>query len=486
MGPAEAPRTGGVCPTASIALSGFGAGAGTTTAKGQNLVKTSKNALVPLKYSDAGRGKADGIHAKGAQRSESAGGTGARRRGATSSSSQPRYLQAMRSVSLRVLAAAAVYKVGSRLLTGMARKFIGSGGGKQPAAGAGRKAAIVWFRNDLRVHDNEALDVANKDCSSIVPIYCFDPREYGKSLSGFHKTGPYRAKFILESVADLRRRLRELGSELIVRVGKPEEVIPRLVQQLQISQVLCHGEVTHDDLQVEKRVRAAVEGQGAELQVFWGGTLYHLQDLPFKLSAMPTCYGDFKSKMGGVPVRPAANVPVQLKGLPIGSGIEVGELPSLQRLGLEPLGGPGGKNLKLTAGAGDLHGGESSALTHLEGFIRELRAGGSRTSPQLQSNFSGRISPWLSMGCLSARQMYHTMQRELGAALQPQGTAAAPAAAAASDNASSTAPKASEAQLAMFELMWRDFFRFITAKYAAAAAPTGGQANVAVGQVAYA
>jgi deoxyribodipyrimidine photolyase len=66
--------------------------------------------------------------------------------------------------------------------------------------------------------------MAQQASSSIVPVYCFDPRDYGKSSSGFDKTGPYRAKFLIECVADLRKNLRERGSELVVRIGKPEEV----------------------------------------------------------------------------------------------------------------------------------------------------------------------------------------------------------------------------------------------------------------------
>lgn len=52
----------------------------------------------------------------------------------------------------------------------------------------------MWFRNDLRVHDNEALAAANRDASSLLPIYCFDPREYGKTVNGIDTTGPYRAQ----------------------------------------------------------------------------------------------------------------------------------------------------------------------------------------------------------------------------------------------------------------------------------------------------
>jgi len=42
-----------------------------------------------------------------------------------------------------------------------------------------RRVVMVWFRNDLRVHDNEALFAANHDGVAVLPVYCFDPRDYG-------------------------------------------------------------------------------------------------------------------------------------------------------------------------------------------------------------------------------------------------------------------------------------------------------------------
>jgi deoxyribodipyrimidine photolyase len=42
-----------------------------------------------------------------------------------------------------------------------------------------------------------------------------------QSPTGFDKTGPYRAHFILDALADLRTRLRDAGSDLVVRIGKP-------------------------------------------------------------------------------------------------------------------------------------------------------------------------------------------------------------------------------------------------------------------------
>lgn len=42
-----------------------------------------------------------------------------------------------------------------------------------------------------------------------------------QSPNGFDKTGPYRARFILEALADLRNKLRDAGSDLVLRIGKP-------------------------------------------------------------------------------------------------------------------------------------------------------------------------------------------------------------------------------------------------------------------------
>lgn len=62
-------------------------------------------------------------------------------------------------------------------------------------------------------------------------MFCFDPRFLSASAWGNPKTGPYRAQFLLESVADLKARLRAAGSDLLVALGRPEEVRPRSAAQ---------------------------------------------------------------------------------------------------------------------------------------------------------------------------------------------------------------------------------------------------------------
>ncbi|KAG0571171.1 hypothetical protein M758_6G207700 [Ceratodon purpureus] len=337
---------------------------------------------------------------------------------------------------------------------------------QDPANGAGlRRASIVWFRNDLRVHDNEALVSASRDSLSVLPVYCFDPRDYGKSSSGFDKTGPYRAKFLLECVANLRSNLREKGSDLIVRIGSPEEVLPDLAKTVGAEALYVHQEVTYEELQAEEKVAAALQEKGVETKYFWGSTLFHLEDLPFKLQDMPSNYGGFREKVQNVAVRDTIEAPQQLKGLPVCGNVKPGRIPSLQELGLNPA-----ANLRQdsqTAGGAGLVGGEEEALKRLQKFALDVpnqtsKSKGSKSQAEpggdslYGANFSCKISPWLAMGCLSPRRMFEDLKKS-GSSAGAMPTLAV--------KASGTGSEDNGLNWLIFELLWRDFFRFITKKY---------------------
>lgn len=202
-----------------------------------------------------------------------------------------------------------------------------------PAA-AGRRRTLVWFRADLRLHDHEPLHAAVGASSSLLPVFVFDPRDFGKSPSGFDRTGPYRANFLLDSVADLRRSLRVRGGDLVVRVGRPEVVIPELARAAGAEAVYAHGEVSRDECRAEDKVRKAVEKEGVNVKYFWGSTLYHVEDLPFRLEDMPSNYGGFREAVKGLEVRKVLEAPEEVKCVPMKNVLEPGDIPTLGQLGL--------------------------------------------------------------------------------------------------------------------------------------------------------
>lgn len=71
--------------------------------------------------------------------------------------------------------------------------------------------AIVWFRRDLRLHDNPALAAAANDYEQLVPAFCLDRR----LLQGRNRSLP-RSRFMLGCLSALSRDLAAAGSGLMV------------------------------------------------------------------------------------------------------------------------------------------------------------------------------------------------------------------------------------------------------------------------------
>ena len=132
---------------------------------------------------------------------------------------------------------------------------------------------------------------------SLFSIYCFDPRHFGETSFGFAKTGAFRAKFLIECVANLRENLRSLNSDLIVRIGKPEDVLPKLAQQWGITSIYYHAEVTTEETAVETNLLTALNPQDIAIKSFWGNTLLHPNDLPFAIAQLPELFTHFRKQV---------------------------------------------------------------------------------------------------------------------------------------------------------------------------------------------
>ena len=179
------------------------------------------------------------------------------------------------------------------------------------------KRILIWYRNDLRIHDHEPLYQAIKQGALIIPFYCFDIRQFKTTSFGFPKTGNFRGQFLLESVTDLKKSLQDLGSNLIIRQGYPEKIIPELIKQLEIDAVYFHEEVTSEETDIENTVEKALKPLNVTFKGFWGATLYHWDDLPFEVSKLPEVFTSFRKKVEkNSTVNPILISPRKLRSLP--------------------------------------------------------------------------------------------------------------------------------------------------------------------------
>ena len=158
------------------------------------------------------------------------------------------------------------------------------------------KNALVWFKTDLRIEDNETLVKAIAQSEKVIPVYCFDESHFETSVYGFKKTGSFRAQFLLESLEDLDAKLRALGSGLRIVMGKPEVEIPKLVQEYKAQKVFAKREVAFEEKQTENKVQTELFKLRCELDTYSTSTLYHAEDLPFSIKNIPDVFTNFRKK----------------------------------------------------------------------------------------------------------------------------------------------------------------------------------------------
>jgi deoxyribodipyrimidine photo-lyase len=269
--------------------------------------------------------------------------------------------------------------------------------GSSPARG--RATALLWLRRDLRIHDHPALEAARGDAGALVPVFCFDDR----LLHGRHASGP-RAQFLLECLADLDGSLRERGSGLVVRHGRPEEQLPALARECDAAAVHFSADVGPFARARDTRVATALRGLGVTVHEHPG--TFVVDDL----DAIRTGAGDpytmftaFHRAWSQPPRRRPHGAPRTLPPLP--SGLPPGGLPNLHDVGLhqevaEPL----------------AIGGEGPGRKALAAFLGERVDAYDGRRDMVAGPGSSRLSPYLHLGCLSPREAEHRLPAGAGPA----------------------------------------------------------------------
>jgi len=300
---------------------------------------------------------------------------------------------------------------------------------------------ILWFRNDLRIHDNPLFHhpaVAQVSTRELVCAYCADPGLFSARLkqTGLPKVGAIRSKFIRECVEDLRSSLRRLGGDLLVAPAKPEVWIPRLAEtglgaDDAVVVVVAQG-VTPEEQREESAVAAALAALrvSGSLARVWGLSLYHVEDLPYRSirQDFPMVFAPFGRAVRGnfraadtaavaatqhgergTTIRQEVNAPTRLPAVPM--CLQILSASEVSSVWPQPAGTDGA----IYAGQGPgtaqswwetvFIGGESSGLRRLESFIeKDLARYKDTRNGLIGLCFSSKLSPWMAAGCLSPRR----------------------------------------------------------------------------------
>jgi len=340
--------------------------------------------------------------------------------------------------------------------------------------------ALVWFRGtDLRLHDNEIVALAHANHDYVVHMYCWDDRVFRGSVdfsrnlpvTSWPKTGIYRSKFVLEAIQDLRSSIVTASNQkqnLFLRKGLSEDVVSEMANLVGANVVYCfEAEAPEErDLQDKLRTNLQINSRGCRLHPVWGNTMYHIDDMPLNfMQKFPPTATQFRTvveRQGrirdpiaspGSPITAATRCPA-FKPLPgvvaDTSLVPTGDVPTLSELLGRPLsvddvGDMPVSNMHLENGSSALMtfvGGETAGLARVQEYFFTkdcLKDYFSTRNGLLGADYSSKFSPWLAAGCLSARHIAAEVKRYEAERV-----------------------KSKETYWMLFELTFRDYFRYYT------------------------
>lgn len=196
---------------------------------------------------------------------------------------------------------------------------------------------LMWFRRDLRAHDNAALYHALKACRQVHCVFVFDtaildplPRQ------------DRRVEFILESVRQLDQALRELagkdGAGLIVTHAAAQDEIPRLARELGVQSVFANHDYEPQAIARDAAVRGALAEAGIALHTAKDQVVFERDELLTQAGKPYAVFTPYKkawlAKVDAFYLKP---YPVEKYGDALAPRPEaMRRLPSLQDLGFEP------------------------------------------------------------------------------------------------------------------------------------------------------
>ena len=275
---------------------------------------------------------------------------------------------------------------------------------------------IHWFRRDLRLHDNTALDAALLAAPEVIPVYILS-----QWRRHHHWTGPPRQQFLCGSLDVLARNLEARGARLIIRQGPADKELARLLAETRAEAIFLNRDPDPYGRQMEQKVAAAAATLGATVHAFKDIAI-HERDEVFTAKGAPfrvfTPYSRAWRKLPKPPVLPAPrriHTPPGFSSLP---------LPTLATWRLRP-------------SAEIIAPGEDAARRRLDAFVRGpiLQYAEMRDIPAASA--TSRLSQDLRHGLLSPREVHARAQ-------------------AARDGAD--ARQASSIDTYIDELIWREFY----------------------------
>ena len=160
--------------------------------------------------------------------------------------------------------------------------------------------SVYWFRSDLRINDNLALNKAIDNSKHILFIYIDDENNYRQTSWEFLRMGEHRKIFINQGISNLDKILKNYGHSLHLLKGNTIEILKKITQEHFIDTVFCEEIYASE----EKKQIESLKNLGINVNLTFQSSLFNLEQLPFDLNDMPNVFTKFRKLIEQNQIKP--------------------------------------------------------------------------------------------------------------------------------------------------------------------------------------
>ena len=170
---------------------------------------------------------------------------------------------------------------------------------------------LFWHRRDLRLADNLGLAAAAAATPAVTGVVVLDPAELAAA-----QQAPARRWFLAESLHELAGRWQAAGSRLLILQGDPVLLLPQLAAATGAAVVAWNRGVEPAERERDRRVAAALQGDGVKVLVGWDQLLVPPETILTGAGDPYRVYGPFLRNWRGQVERRAAAGDLDLRPAP--------------------------------------------------------------------------------------------------------------------------------------------------------------------------
>ena len=154
-----------------------------------------------------------------------------------------------------------------------------------------QEISLFWFRRDLRLEDNVGLFHAIQSQYSVIPLFIFD-----EAILDSLPKNDARVGFIHDSLSKINVKLQELGSSLLVKKGKTQEVWQQLIQEFDVKEVFFNKDYEPYAIKRDLAICELLENNKTSCFSFKDQVIFEEKEIT-KADGLPyTVYTPYKNK----------------------------------------------------------------------------------------------------------------------------------------------------------------------------------------------